>query len=87
MERAGQLVPLILLLIAVIIGALFGIHSWATYGKTENLLLRFSGTTGGDMLALALEIVECIATFGLIMFVGAMVVWWAVVALWSRLRG
>ncbi len=84
-KRAGLLVPLILLFLSMIIGALLGIDNWANWGgmyPSPNMFLRTS--PGWGIPTLVFEIIEVTAIFGPFMFVGAMVIWWVVVALWSR---
>jgi len=85
-KQAGLLVPVILLFLAGIIGALFGYDSWVNWGGTEmppNMFLRIS--TDWDLPALVLDVVDYTGILGPFLFVVLMVVWWVVVALWRRL--
>lgn len=80
-KQAGRLMPLILVCLSGVIGALSGVQYWVTSS------LAMGQTLGSNLLALIFDIVGDVALFGPIMFVGAMVIWWVVVALWTRLRG
>jgi len=88
LKRAGLLVPLILLFLSGITGALLGIDNWVNWGgmyPSPNMFLRTS--SGWDIPALLLEMAEVTTIFGPFLFVGGMLVWWVVVALWSRFAG
>jgi len=81
-KRAGSAVPLTLLVLSGIIAALSGVQSWVASSMSMSRLL--GETPSLDLPGLVLEIVDSVALFVPIMFVAAMVVWWVVVALWSR---